>query len=215
VDVHLINVAFSVREGRGNLVPNLGRDDFEISEDGVAQNISFFARSSDVPLTLGLLVDFSTSQEHFIKPHHQDFEKFLKTSLKAGDRAFLVGFAKDSHLLSDYTSSAKDLRQALESYQRPKDRGAFPLFGPRELRTDCGNTSFFDAVYDSITQKLGRAEKGRRAAIIFSDGDDISSAHTETDVIEASQSNDVVLFRSAIRRLRRGGSPPETRTASA
>ena len=129
----------------------------------------FFAPASDVPLTLGLWVDFSTSQEHFIKPHHHDLESFLKSALTARDRAFLVGFAKQSRLRSDYSTSAAERRSSLEAYEKAKDRFRYPLFGPPELRTDCGNTS-------------------------FSDGDDISSAHTETEVIEAAQANDVVLF---------------------
>src|SRR5215472_1477828 len=65
VDVKLVNIAFSVRDAHGALVNSLDKEDFEILEDAVPQKISFFARSSDVPLTLGLIVDASGSQEHF------------------------------------------------------------------------------------------------------------------------------------------------------
>src|SRR6266581_1470098 len=78
VDVSLVNVGFSVRDERGNLVANLTRDDFEVTEDGAPQRISFFARSGDVPLNLGLIMDVSGSQQSFIKPHHNDVQAFLK-----------------------------------------------------------------------------------------------------------------------------------------
>src|SRR5689334_4329039 len=69
VAVNLVNVAFSVRDSRGTLVDNLNKEDVEIFEDAAPQKISFFARSTHVPLTLGLIVDVSGSQEHFSKQH--------------------------------------------------------------------------------------------------------------------------------------------------
>src|SRR5215467_4214487 len=81
VNVKLVNVAFSVRDERGALVDNLRRDDLEILEDAVPQKISFFARSLDVPLTLGLIVDASGSQDHFGKQHQRDLEVFLSEVL--------------------------------------------------------------------------------------------------------------------------------------
>src|SRR6266568_7746745 len=89
VDVSLVNVGFSVRDERGLLVTNLTQDDIEITEDGVPQRIAFFARSTDVPLNLGLVMDVSGSQQSFIKPHHKDLQAFLKTVLSARDKAFL------------------------------------------------------------------------------------------------------------------------------
>src|SRR5580704_5167234 len=90
VKVNLVNVSFSVRDSRGAVVENLTKDDFEIFEDAVPQKIAFFSRSSDVPLTLGLIVDASGSQEHFVKAHHHDLQAFLKDVLKPVDKAFLV-----------------------------------------------------------------------------------------------------------------------------
>src|SRR5258708_37311428 len=83
VDVSLVNVGFSVRDEKGNLVTNLTQDDFEITEDGVPQKISFFARSTDVPLTLGLIMDVSGSQQSFVNPHHNDLQAVLKTVLQS------------------------------------------------------------------------------------------------------------------------------------
>jgi hypothetical protein len=86
VKVKLVNVAFSARDSRGVLIENLTQDDVEVFEDAVPQKISFFARSVDVPLTLGLIVDFSGSQDQFSKQHEHDLQIFLKDVLGPKDR---------------------------------------------------------------------------------------------------------------------------------
>lgn len=90
VDVNLVNVAFLVHDGSGELSGNLTKDDVEVFEDGVKQNIRFFGRSADLPLRLALLADVSGSQEKFIKQHNRDIETFLKSSVTVRDRAMLV-----------------------------------------------------------------------------------------------------------------------------
>ena len=79
--MNLVSVAFSVRNSQGALIENLTKDDFELFEDAVPQKIAFFARSADLPLTLGLIVDASGSQDHFSKQHQHDLEVFLKEVL--------------------------------------------------------------------------------------------------------------------------------------
>jgi len=190
VDVHLINVSFSARDSRGLLVPNLTGDDFEVFEDGAPQKIAFFARTTDIPMTLGLVADVSGSQEHFIKQHHHDLEKFLKTTLGVRDRAFLVCFGNHLRLVSDYSDSPRDLTDALYDFE--KDRREFPELGPRERRIL--GTAFYDAIVYPITERLSSVEEGSRALIVFSDGEDNSSAHHMLDAIEAAQSADVRIF---------------------
>src|ERR1700729_407389 len=114
VNVHLVNVTFSVRNDAGLSPADLTKKDFEVFEDGVQQNISFFARSADLPLTLGLIVDASGSQEHFVKAHHHDLQTFLKDVLKPADRVFLIGFANHIRLVSDFTSSSGEILDELK-----------------------------------------------------------------------------------------------------
>jgi len=192
VEVSLVNVGFSVRDQKGNLVTNLAQDDFEITEDGVPQKISFFARSIDVPLTLGLIMDVSGSQQSFIKPHHNDLQTFLKTVLQPQDRAFLVCFGNNLRLMSDHSNSARELVDSLREFERGKRIDDFPIIGPREHRVL--GTAFYDAIFYSSTQMMQNIERGRRALIIFSDGEDNSSAHHMMEAIEAAQANDVLLF---------------------
>jgi Ca-activated chloride channel family protein len=189
VAVNLVNVAFSVRDARGALVENLTTDDVQVYEDAIPQKISFFAKSTDVPLTLGLIVDASASQEHFSKKHEKDLEVFLKTVLGPKDRAFLLCFGNHLRLVHDFTQSGAEMLERLKEYEKKTNR--FPEIGPKEER-DLG-TAFYDSIYYSVTEKLAQ-ENGRRALLVFSDGEDNSSSHDMMRTIEAAQSENVLVY---------------------
>src|SRR5215831_12385091 len=166
VHVRLVNVAFSAYDSRGAPVENLTKDDVEVFEDAAPQQISFFTHSVDVPLTLGLIVDFSGSQDQFSKQHEADLQVFLKDVLGPKDRAFLVGFGNHIRLVSDFSRSGTQLLQQLDTYRHHD--GRFPELGPKESR-DLG-TAFYDSIFYSVTEKLANAS-GRRALLVFSDGE--------------------------------------------
>jgi len=189
VDVKLVNVAFSVRNSRGALVDNLTKDDVEIFEDAVPQKISFFARSLDVPLTLGLIVDASESQDPFSRQHQRDLEIFLRDILGPRDRVFLIGFGNHIRLVSDFSASAAEIIDRWRQFQHDSRR--FPELGPPEKR-ELG-TGFYDAIYYSVTEKLAN-ETGRRALLVFSDGEDNSSSHDMMSTIEAAQAANVLVY---------------------
>src|SRR5260370_22525415 len=117
VKVNLVNVSFSVRDSRGALVENLTKDDVEVLEDGVIQKIVFFSRSSDVPLTLGLILDASGSQDHFSKQHKHDLEVFLQDVLGPKDRVFMVCFGNHLRLVSDFTQSSAQILDGLNRFE--------------------------------------------------------------------------------------------------
>lgn len=200
VDVQLVNLSFTVRDSRGVLVTDLGRNDFEVFEDGVPQKISFFARSADVPLALGLIADVSGSQDPFIRQHRRDLERFLKSVLGKRDQAFLVCFANRIRLASDFTGSPGYLVDALERFGR--DGRPYGELGPREERVL--GTAFYDSIYHSVAEKLARAETARRALVLFSDGEDNSSAYHLLDAIEAAQSAGAPIFAIRYTEPRRG-----------
>jgi VWFA-related protein len=189
VDVNLVTVTFSVRDAGGALVDGLTQDDFEIAEDAAPQKIAYFAKSTDVPLTLGLIVDASGSQDHFEKQHEHDLDTFLKAVLGPKDRAFLVGFGNHIRLVNDFSQSGNEMMQHWKEYEKHTDR--FPELGPRESR-DLG-TAFYDSIFYSIEDKLAK-ENGRRALLIFSDGEDNSSSHDMMTAIEEAQRTNVQLF---------------------
>ena len=189
VNVNLVNVSFSVRDSRGAFVGDLTKDDFEILEDAVPQKIAFFSRSSDVPLTLGLIVDASGSQERFSKQHEKDLQVFLKSVLGPKDRAFLLGFGNHLRLVSDFTQSGPEMMERLKQYEKSSDR--FPEIGPAERR-DLG-TAFYDAIFYATEERL-KNQEGRRAILIFSDGEDNSSSHDMMTTIEAAQAANVLVY---------------------
>ena len=189
-DVNLVTITFTVRDAEGKLVGNLSRDDIEVFEDGVPEKIRFFARSSDLPLTIGLIVDASDSQSKFIRRHRQDVEKFLKDVLGPHDQAFLLCFGNHLRMVSDLTSSASQIMQNLDAFDHSK--ASFPEIGPREVREE--GTAFYDAIYYSVQEKLSSDSQGHRALILFSDGQDNSSAHHMLDAIEAAQRADVLVY---------------------
>jgi Ca-activated chloride channel family protein len=189
VDVNLVNVAFTARDARGALIENLTKDDVELFEDTVPQKIEFFARSTDLPLTMALIMDVSGSQEHFEKKHEKDLEVFLKEVLGPNDRAFMVCFGNHLRLVSDYTNSADEILSGFHEFDKGKKH--FLELGPREDR-ELG-TAFYDSIFYSVTEKLIEAG-GRQAILIFSDGEDNSSSHNMMEAIEAAQAANVIVY---------------------
>jgi Ca-activated chloride channel family protein len=198
--VNLVNVSFTARDAKGALIENLAKDDLEILEDGVPQKIVHFSKSTEVPLTLGLIVDASDSQSHFYKKHEKDLEVFLTNVLGPKDRAFLLCFGNHLRLVKDWDHRglkeqpapgevAAQMLGHLKQYEKNSD--AFPEIGPPEMR-ELG-TAFYDSIYLSVSEKMAR-EEGRRALLIFSDGEDNSSSHDMMTTIEAAQSANVLVY---------------------
>jgi Ca-activated chloride channel family protein len=157
-----------------------------------------------MPLTLGLIADVSGSQDRFVKRHHHDLETFLEQVLTSRDRAFLVCFGNHLRLVSDLTSSASGVMENLRQF----DHGShgMPLIGP-DISRELG-TAFYDALYYATyyatTEKLAAAEGARKALIVFSDGEDNSSAHHMLDVIESAQRENVLIFAVRYTETRKG-----------
>ena len=189
-EVNLVNITAVVHSADGKLLTNLNKDDFEVIEDGVPQTVRFFARETELPLSLGLISDVSGSQDKFLKRHNQDVETFLGTVLRASDHVFAVCFGNHLRLVSDGTSSASAVVDGLERFRRGSDR--FPEIGPKEDR-DLG-TALYDAIYYSIVEKLKGAGQSRRALLVFSDGEENSSEHDLLDAIEAAQNTDTLVY---------------------
>jgi hypothetical protein len=113
VDVDVVSLLASVRDKRGGLVANLEKNDFTVLEDGKAQEIKYFTRETDLPLTIGLLVDVSGSQRNLIGIERSAATQFFSTVLRKKDEAFLISFGEESELLQDYTSSVRLLEEGL------------------------------------------------------------------------------------------------------
>ena len=190
-DVNLVNVTFSVRDSTGKLVSDLAQESIQVLEDGAPQGIRYYGRTADLPLAIGLVVDVSDSQGSFYKKHHQHVEQFLKDVLGPQDRAFLVCFGNRIRLVSDMTNSVPQIMDAYSHFDNEK-KSDFPELGPPEIRED--GTAFFDSVVYSVRERLAKSDHTRKALIVFSDGEDNSSAYDLIDAIETAQAEDVLVY---------------------
>ncbi len=192
VDVNIVNLMCSVRDSRGALVANLGKDDFLVSEDGKPQEIRYFERETDLPLTLGLLVDVSASQKTLIETERRAADAFFANVLRAKDMAFLMSFGAEAELLQDYTGSLVLLRKGLDELKlstppmSPTSSPVPTVYKPR-------GTILFDAVYLAATEKL-RSEVGRKAVVVITDGVDTGSRVKLAEAIEAAQKADIIIY---------------------
>jgi VWFA-related protein len=130
VDVNLVNVLATVRDRSGHIVSNLSKDDFVLEEDGKRQEIKYFSRQTDLPLTIGLLVDTSMSQRNLITDERSASYQFFDQVLRPDrDQAFVIKFDSEVELLQDLTSSRARLQSALNaldvrgSFRRPVTNG--------------------------------------------------------------------------------------------
>lgn len=115
VNVNVVQLFFNVKDKKSALIPNLTKDDFEILEDGKPQTIKYFAAESNLPLTLGILIDSSGSQERVLPMEKQVGGEFLNEILRDKDLAFVIGFDVNVNLLQDFTNSVDALKTALNS----------------------------------------------------------------------------------------------------
>lgn len=202
VDVNLVNLPFTARDSRGQLQLGLTKEDIEVLEDGVPQTITHFARSGASPLSLGIVADASGSQEDFLKDHRRDLRDFLNNVAQTRDQAFLVCFGNHIRLVSPLSGKMEDLTGRLQEFQKGKHGDRYTTIGPREHRVS--GTAFYDAIVHSTEEILAKVDTGRRALIVFSDGEDNSSAHHLLDAIEAAQRAGVIVFCVRYTELKNG-----------
>jgi VWFA-related protein len=199
VNVELVNILFTVKTKKGQLVPNLDKDQFQVFEDGKPQTIQRFSRETDLPLTLGLLIDVSASQGQLIDIERQAASQFFSSVVRPKDEAFVISFGKDTELLQDYTNSPRLLTASLRDLRGDANlpmisRGPIPNVntGPIGDPNPKG-TLLYDAVYLASTEKL-KSEVGRKALILITDGEDQGSTYDRRAAIEAAQKSDAIIY---------------------
>ena len=192
VEVNIVNLLCSVRDNRNALVGSLGKDDFLVSEEGKPQEIRYFERETDLPLTIGLLVDVSGSQRNLIPAERRAGEAFFSSVLRKKDMAFLISFGAEAELLQDYTDSVVLLRDGLDQLKLNAPP-ASPMPGPVPTIYQPRGTILFDAVYLATSEKL-RSEVGRKAVVVITDGVDQGSRLKLAAAIEAAQKADTIIY---------------------
>ena len=192
VDVDVVNVLVSVRDKHNGLIGNLTKDDFTVFEDGKQQTVKYFTRETDLPLTMGLLIDVSGSQRNLIDIERRAASQFFSSVLRKKDEAFLISFGEECELLQDYTSSPRLLQAGLERLRVSSGvSGIHP--GPVPTISQPRGTVMFDAVYLAAKEKL-TTEVGRKAMILITDGVDQGSRVKREEAIESAQKADAVIY---------------------
>jgi VWFA-related protein len=210
VDVKVVTLPVTVRDKKGQIVRNLTKDDFVLQEDGRPQTIKYFTQDTNLPLTLGLLVDTSLSQRNVLDQERNASKVFLDQMLTgAKDKAFLIHFDREVELLQDLTSSRDKLEAALQLLNAPQlerngggqsdpgssGSGSDPRSsGTGQPRMSRGaGTLLYDAIF-LASNELMKKQQGRKALIVLSDGDDRGSKESLQSAIEAAQRADTVVY---------------------
>jgi len=192
VEVNLVNILFTVRDKKGGLVGSLNKGDFKVFEDGKEQEVKYFNRETDLPLTIGLLIDVSGSQMNLIDIEKNAAYQFFGSVLRKQDLAFLISFGEDSELLQDYTNSVKLLRAGLEDLHVSSGVGGFGP-GPVPTISQPRGTVLYDAVYVASADQL-KGQVGRKVLVLITDGEDEGSKYKISQAIEAAQKADAIIY---------------------
>ncbi len=212
-DVKVVNVFANVRDKDGHIVTDLTKDDFTLLEDGRPQTIRYFAQQSDLPLTIGLLVDTSMSERRMLPEERKASYAFLEQVLRPEkDKAFLIHFDREIELLQDLTSSRERLEKALDQLGKPQfgsanddpdksgsgggNGGGWPNGGGGGgrgggQRRGGGGTAFYDAIY-LASDEIMKKQSGRKALIMLTDGEDNASKISLEEAISSANRADTM-----------------------
>jgi Ca-activated chloride channel homolog len=176
VHVDLVNVVFTATDRKGKLVTDMEKQNLKIYEDNQPQKITNFARETNLPLTIAVLIDTSTSIRGRFKFEQEAAIDFLYRTLRPKkDRALLITFDSSIELVQDYTDNPEILAKAI-----------------RQVSAG-GGTKMLDAIYLTCLEKL-KTETGRKVLILISDGDDNLSLQPLTATLEMAQKSDVSIY---------------------
>jgi VWFA-related protein len=198
-DVRVVNLFATVRDKQGKIVSDLVQEDFTLDEDGHPQVIRYFSRESNLPLTLGLLVDTSGSMRRVLGQEHTASYRFLDQVLTEKDQAFVIHFDREVELLQDLTSSRKKLEDALaeleptEPQRQRGQRGGGGGYPGGGRRGGGGGTELYDAVL-LASDELMKKQTGRKALVLLTDGVDNGSKVPLTRAVESAQLADTLVY---------------------
>lgn len=192
VTTEVVNVYAVVEDKHHRLIPDLNKDDFELTEDNQPQQITYFSRETDTPLTMGLMVDTSPSQERVLPVEQEQAKVFLDQVLRPKDLAFVLHFDIEVELLQDFTADQQRLARAIDETQINGGGGGptpttFPTSG------NFGATHLYDAVYLASTELL-KNEVGRKVLIMLTDGEDQGSKEKLNTALEVAQKSNVIIY---------------------
>jgi VWFA-related protein len=185
-DVQVVNLLATVRNKNHEILRDLTKDDFQILENGRPQTIRYFTRESDLPLTIGLMVDTSMSQVKVLDAERGASLRFLDEVLRENkDHVFIMQFDLAVQTRQPLTGSRRDLSEALAFIDTPTRNQLRSQYG--------GGTLLYDSIVDASHDIMTR-QQGRKALIVLSDGGENGSDATISDAIEAAQRAETLIY---------------------
>ncbi len=194
-EVNLVNLFATVRDKKKHIITGLKKEDFRVFENEQEQKVAFFSSEKTLPITLGLLIDTSRSEENRLPAEQEAATRFLNQVLRKGDEAMVISFGADVDLLSDFTDDRAQLNRAIRSARinAPTVTMTNPGPLPPESRTrGLVGTAFYDAIWVACGEKLAE-ESGRKALVIITDADDQGSKVRLEEAIEAAERTNAVV----------------------
>jgi VWFA-related protein len=192
VSTEVVNVYAVVADKKKHMIADLKKEDFQVQEDGVPQQIRYFSRETDTPLTMGIMVDTSPSQGRVLGIEQEQADAFLHQVMRPKDLAFVLHFDVDVELLQDFTADQKLLAHAIDQTVI-NGGGHGPMPGPFPTSDAGGATHLYDAVYLASNELL-KNEVGRKVLILLTDGEDQGSRVKLETALEAAQKSDVINY---------------------
>ena len=184
--VKVVNLLATVRDKKGTILRDLHREDFTLAENGRPQTIQYFSKETDLPLTIGLMIDTSVSQEKVINAERAASVRFVDQVLRPDkDKVFIVQFDLSVNIRQGLTSSAKELDEALSYVDTP--------YRKQLAHQEGGGTLLYDAI-EVASQDVMKGQRNRKALIVLSDGVDTGSSGTVMSAIEAAQRADTLVY---------------------
>lgn len=198
VDAALVNLLCTVREKSGAYVNDLSQSDFTVLEDGRPVPITHFARQTDLPLTVALLLDASWGARRSFDQETEAARQFFHNVLRPGDSALLAGYAAGIGIWQGLTSSQETLSAALDKVGQlaPSVNEKLPKMGPGPvvIMVRClGGSRLADAVVVVSTQELSNLS-GRKAIVALTDGIECGSERSLKEAVQAAQQSDVIVY---------------------
>ena len=174
VDVKLVNVYVTVTDQQGAPIGDLTKSDFSLTEDGVPQKISVFSKESQLPLSIVLAVDTSSSTRKDIRLELEAARKFIHSIIRPQDAISLYAFATDVSEMVSFTSKLHQIDSAINQVQVG------------------GATSLYDAIY--LASKTLMKREGRKVLVLITDGGDTASTVDYKEALRAAQQSEALVY---------------------
>ncbi|MDQ1638059.1 MAG: hypothetical protein QOF62_1398 [Pyrinomonadaceae bacterium] len=216
VETNLTNIFFTAADSNKRFVNTLKKENIRITEDGQPQEIFTFLTNVDLPLSIGILIDTSSSEERTLPDEKAAARSFLEAVMRPDkDEAAVVSFTGDVTLEQGFTGNVDRLRKAIDRVEFIPPSGYVgggvvvggtpPISGTNQMLA--GSTAIWDAVWATSNELLSdsAAENTRRTIILLTDGYDTISQMKMSQAIERAQKADALIYAIGIGDMYQGG----------